>query len=102
MNTGRRGGLVYSTDGGRACPACRKPVAACTCKAAPSPRGDGNVRVARAVQGRGGKVVTVIRGLPLEATPLVKTGRIELQGEHRDRVVALLHEKGWQAKRAGG
>jgi translation initiation factor 1 len=28
------GGLVYSTDAGRMCPTCRKPVAQCTCKAA--------------------------------------------------------------------
>ena len=28
------GGLVYSTDGGRMCPACRQPLAACACACA--------------------------------------------------------------------
>ena len=48
-------GLVYSTDGGRMCPTCRKPVADCTCKrAAVVPAGDGIVRVQRETKGRGG------------------------------------------------
>ena len=32
----------------------------------------------------------------------VKDGVIELQGEHRDRVVALLQARGYSVKRAGG
>ena len=55
------GGLVYSTEGGRMCPVCRQPVAACRCKAADErPRGDGIVRVSRETKGRGGKTVTVV------------------------------------------
>ena len=114
-----QGGLVYSTDGGTMCPACRKPVAACVCgqtRAAGS--ADGIVRVSRETQGRAGKGVTVIRGLPLEAAALaelgkrlkaacgtggtVKDGAIELQGDHRDAVVETLHKQGWTVKRAGG
>jgi translation initiation factor 1 len=76
------------------------------------------VRVGREVAGRGGKGVTVISGLPLEAVQLedlatrlkklcgaggaVKSGRIEIQGDHRDRLVTELCRLGFEAKRAGG
>jgi translation initiation factor 1 len=75
------------------------------------------VRVSRETQGRGGKAVTLVRGLPLDAVALaalgkqlrsacgaggtVKDGVIEIQGEHRDRVAALLTEAGWKVKRVG-
>ena len=68
------GGLVYSTDAGRMCPTCRRPVAQCTCRAqaaaAAVPRGDGIVRVSRETKGRGGKAVTVIRGVEADAAGL--------------------------------
>jgi len=76
------------------------------------------VRVGREVAGRGGKGVTVVSGLTLNAAQLeelatrlkrlcgaggaVKDGRIEIQGEHRDRLVAELCRLGFEAKRAGG
>ena len=61
--------LVYSTDSGRMCPTCRHPMTACVCaaRARALPTGDGIARVSREKQGRGGKTVTVVRGLPLEA-----------------------------------
>ena len=113
------GGLVYSTDAGRMCPGCRQPVAQCTCKAAaPVPAGDGVVRVQREVKGRGGKAVTLVRGLPLDATALaalgtqlkaacgsggtVKDGVVEVQGDHVERVMALLAAQGYRVKRSGG
>ena len=111
---------MYSTDSGRMCPACRQPVAACTCKAqarAPSP-GDGIVRVSRETKGRGGKAVTLVRGLALDAAALaalgkrlraacgaggtVKEGVVEVQGDHCERVAAALAKEGWNVKRAGG
>jgi translation initiation factor 1 len=111
------GGLVYSTDAGRMCPACRQPLAACLCTAAPRPAGDGVVRVSRETQGRNGKGVTLVRGLPLDDAALLEVGRrlkaacgsggtvkdgvVEIQGEHRDRVVAFLQAAGWTVKRAG-
>jgi len=114
------GGLVYSTDGGRMCPACRNPVSACTCRtqaATPAVRGDGVVRVSRETKGRGGKAVTVIRGVQADAVALaalgkqlrtacgsggtLKDGVIEVQGDHCERVIAYLKEAGWAVKRAG-
>lgn len=119
-NKATGGGLVYSTDGGRMCPACRQPVAACLCKqqAKLPPAGDGIVRVSRETKGRGGKAVTLVRGLPLDAAALaalgktlrsacgsggtVKDGVVEIQGDHVERVMALLAPQGFRVKRAGG
>jgi translation initiation factor 1 len=113
--------LVYSTDSGRICAGCAQPVAQCRCKAlaaAARPAGDGIARVSRERQGRGGKTVTVVRGLPLADADLqalgkalraacgsggtAKDGVIEVQGDHRERVLALLQQRGFKAKAAGG
>lgn len=86
---------------------------------APVPKaGPAKVRVAREVSGRGGKAVSVISGLPLSGAALeelatrlkklcgaggvVKEGTIEIQGEHRDRLVTELCKLGYEAKRSGG
>ena len=122
MATHKRPGdaLVYSTDGGTMCPLCRAPTAQCLCRHKASARvaGDGIVRVARETQGRSGKAVTVVRGLALDGAALgllgkrlkavcgaggtVKDGVIEVQGDHCERVVALLRQQGRSVKRAGG
>ena len=111
--------LVYSTESGGTCPACGKKLDRCRCgKAEAPPSGDGIVRVARATKGRKGKGVTVITGIPLDAGQLktvaktlkqkcgsggtVKTGTIEIQGDHRDQLVAELTAMGYTVKRAGG
>jgi len=113
------GGLVYSTDGGRMCPVCRQPVAACICNTAPArPASDGIVRVSRETKGRAGKGVTLVRGLALEPLALaalgkqlkaacgsggtVKDGTIEVQGDHCDRIIEALKRDGYVVKRAGG
>jgi translation initiation factor 1 len=111
-------GLVYSTERGRMCPACRQPIASCACKAAPLPAGDGIARVSRQTKGRGGKSVTVVKGLALDAVALaalgkqlraacgcggtVKDGVIEVQGDHCELIMDLLGKLGHRAKRAGG
>jgi translation initiation factor 1 len=120
MRKAEGSGLVYSTEGGRMCPACRRPVADCICKAAApaAPRGDGIVRVSRETKGRGGKAVTLVRGLDLDAEALaalgkrlraacgaggtVKDGVLEVQGDHCERVMETLAKEGWTVKRAGG
>jgi len=112
------GGLVYSTESGRMCPECRQPIADCTCKANSAPVGDGNVRVSRSTKGRGGKCVTLVKGVAMDAMALavlgkqlrtacgsggtVKDGVIEIQGDHCDRVMEVLTKQGHQPKRAGG
>lgn len=115
------GRLVYSTEAGRTCPGCRQAITDCRCRAQAAravPAGDGIARVSRETGGRGGKTVTVIRGLPLDAVALAalaktlkaacgsggtaKDGVIEIQGDHRDTVVARLAQAGHRVKRAGG
>jgi translation initiation factor 1 len=118
MRHAGRGGLVYSTEAGAMCPGCRQPVAACTCKQQAVPAASGAVRVTRETQGRGGKAVTVVRGLAVDEATLqalgkrlrtacgaggtVKNGTLEVQGDHADRAVAFLQAEGYAAKRAGG
>ena len=120
MKKAPTGGLVYSTDSGRMCPACRLPLAACTCRTAQAaaPSGDGSVRISCETKGRGGKAVTLVRGLALDADALaalgkrlrtacgaggaVKDGVLEIQGDHRSRVAELLTQDGLRIKLAGG
>jgi translation initiation factor 1 len=80
--------------------------------------GDGIVRVGRESKGRGGKMVTLVRGLCLDDTALialgkrlrsacgsggtVKDGVLEVQGDHAERVIELLKSEGFAAKRSGG
>jgi translation initiation factor 1 len=84
----------------------------------PAASGPARVRVGREVAGRSGKGVSVITGLPLNETELealatalkktcgaggaVRDGKIEIQGDHRDRLVAELVKLGYDAKRSGG
>ncbi len=101
--------IVYSTDRGRMRPEKQKPAA---------PKGDGIVRVGRETKGRKGKGMTVVSGVPLHPEGLrdlakqlkqkcgtggtVKGGVIEIQGDHRDLLVAELQARGYTVKRAGG
>ena len=114
------GGIVYSTGIGERCPNCLRAVRECVCKKGTPGKtaSDGVVRVSRETQGRKGKGVTVIAGLGLPETELaalatelkkrcgsggsVENGRIEIQGDHRDRLVEELTRRGWKAKQAGG
>ena len=114
----KSGGLVYSTDSGRMCPVCRQSVADCTCKAQVTPQTGGVVRVSLQTKGRGGKSVTLIKGLPLDVLALaalarqlraacgsggtVKDGVVEVQGDHVATVTAALQKHSYNVKRAGG
>lgn len=112
-------GLVYSTEHGRICPGCSRPVATCICTTkTTAPKGDGIVRVGRETKGRKGSGVTIITGLALAPAALkelgsqlkkkcgtggtVKDGIIEIQGDHRDLLVAELQKLGHTVKRVGG
>lgn len=111
--------LVYSTDGGRACPKCGWPLTNCQCsktlstgKEAIPDRPVAKLRMEK--KGRGGKTVTVIFGLPNNEEFLktlcgelkrtcgcggaVTADGVELQGELRDRVRGQLQKKGFLVK----
>lgn len=104
---------VYSTEGGDQ----RK-------KQAPGPRGKSLppnqqlVYLHRESKGRGGKTVTLVRGLQLNEADLktlgkhlkqacgtggtIKDGVIEIQGDHREKLAAVLDRLGYRTKIAGG
>jgi translation initiation factor 1 len=111
--------LVYSTDSGRLCPQCHRPVAECACgKDRPAAVGDGIVRLQRETKGRGGKAVTVVSGLPLAGPELkalakalkqkcgvggaLKGNNIEIQGDQRNILKPELEKRGYTVKIAGG
>lgn len=119
MSRGNGSRLVYSSERGRICPRCRRPVAGCSCRTGrDGPRSDGIVRVRREKKGRRGKTVTTIAGLPLPADALrelaaelkrrcgsggsLKDGVIEIQGDHADALIPDLESRGFTVKRAGG
>lgn len=79
---------------------------------------DGVVRISRERGRRGGKTVTVIRGLPERGTELearavelkrlcgaggtLRDGAVEIQGDHRERIAERLRVLGYRVKLAGG
>ena len=111
--------LVFSTSIGRMCPGCGFPPQSCRCGKqadASSPalprRIVAKLRMEKA--GRGGKMVTIVDGLPDNAAFLkdlsqelkrvcgtggaVLEGGVQLQGDLRDRVRVVLIEKGFTVK----
>lgn len=102
------------------CPACDKPADSCPCPrnaagALCLPR-DQDARVRR--EKRRGKWVTVVAGLDSSATDLKQLAKdlkakcasggsttddgVEVQGDHRDKIVAYLQSLGYPAKPSGG
>lgn len=110
MDNSRR---VYSSEDGRIRPPVPTRSPAPTGRPAPN---DGIVRIFRDRSGRNGKVVTVIRGLPVRevegrtaelkrlcgAGGAVKDGAVLIQGDHRERVAERLRGLGHLVKLAGG
>lgn len=115
--------LVYSTETGKICPSCQKPVLKCSCKnkkskTQPHIKYDGIIRVQREVKGRKGKTVTTVSGFQITDDELkhlaaqlkrrcgtggsVKDGMIIIQGDHRNTLTTELTNRGFKAKAAGG
>ncbi|SDK13430.1 stress response translation initiation inhibitor YciH [Microbulbifer yueqingensis] len=106
---GKNSRLVYSTDRGRIKE-----------ESQPQERheGDGIVRIQRETKGRKGKGVTCVRGVPGTDTELklllaelkkrcgcggaLKDGVIEIQGDKRAEIKALLEARDYRVKLAGG
>ena len=107
--------LVYSTETGRIDPKPASPAAPAAASGVPD---DGVIRISRERGNRGGKTVTVIRGLPERAAKLearaaelkrlcgaggtLRDGAIEIQGDHRERIAERLRGLGYRVKLAGG
>jgi len=103
--------LVYSTDGSLPLPQAPKRKGPAGKPALPD---DGVVRVVR--ERRRASAVTLVHGLDEAELPgfgkelrrlcgtggTTKNGVIELQGDHRDKVVAYFEERNRRVKRAGG
>lgn len=114
MKNSHNATLVYSTETGRIKQDKAKPQAVQPAKLP----ADGTVRLRREVKGRGGGTVIVISGIPLAGAELrelagalkkrcgcggtVKDGVIEIQGDHRDTLLAELQGRGFKVKLAGG
>ncbi|MCI5207302.1 MAG: translation initiation factor Sui1 [Candidatus Electrothrix sp. ATG2] len=112
-------GIVYSTEFGKACPTCGNPINKCICgEKCLRPPKDSIVRIGRATKGRKGSGVCIITGVPLDDKDLkklakqlkqkcgtggtVKSGTIEIQGDHRDILQQELLRKGYTVKLSGG
>ncbi len=110
---------VYSTDQGRLCPQCNRPIT--LCQGHPKNQraeSSGIVRVHREIKGRGGKPVSIIRGLNLGPSELkrlcqqikkhcgvggsISGAELVIQGDQRTKIVSLLEQQGIAAKLGGG
>ena len=109
--------LVYSSEKGRVCPVCGWPVDDCKCSSrahTASVPGKLVAKLRLETKGRGGKSVSVIYDLPDNAVFLktlcqelkracsvggaVNGTTIELQGDQRERLRALLQKRGYTVK----
>ena len=108
--TSTGGGLVYSTDAGRMCPACRRPIAQCICKQAKAvTTSDGIVRVSRnqgpgRQGGDGGQGLAAGRGRACQAGPAaqgsLRLGRNSERRRDRSAGRPLRAVIGWSRSRA--
>jgi translation initiation factor 1 len=103
------------------CDRCGQPLKQCSCPR----KADGQLHLPKTQPARvsrerrsGGKMITIITGLGLNETDLsamlkqfkaslgtggtIREGSIELQGDHRDKLVEVLRQLGYPAKPSGG
>ena len=115
-------GQIEKRNDGGACLRCGRRSIACICAEVFEDTGNKSgkpakpvaVHVALESKGRGGKQVTVVSGLPLADAELqklgselrqacgsggtTKDGRIEIQGDRRQQIIAALQGKGYKVK----
>lgn len=119
MKSNKNDRLVYSTESGKICPNCGNPIKDCVCgKRGLVTPNDGIVRIGRETKGRKGSGVSIITGVPLSEKELkilakqlkqkcgtggtVKSGTIEIQGDHRNTLKLELTKLGYTVKLSGG
>lgn len=109
---------VFSTDPEPEAPKAKEAAPANLAAPFPMRQQNNPVRVHLERKGRGGKTVSVIKGVmspshgkealvkllknKLGTGGAVKENDVEIQGDHRDKLVELLNELGYKAKKAGG
>lgn len=108
LPSGSAGGASISAPGGKAATG-----------AAAQPKNRGRVEIRRTTAGRGGKTVTLVSGFVGIGLPekeqlakkmrnacgcggTVKDGDIEIQGDQREKIAAILTEAGFRPVLAGG
>lgn len=118
LNRNNNKGLVYSSELGSFCQKCGSPSKRCTCgNASVNHPKDGIVRIGRETKGRRGSGVCIITGIALDEKALkklakqlkqkcgtggtVKSGVIEIQGDHREMLKAELIKHGYAVKLSG-
>ena len=119
--------LVWSSESGRICPECGKPVSSCACKKKKKSNADkplrnypadGIIRIMRETKGHKGKTVTVIGNIPIKDSELkefakklkarcgtggsIRDGEILIQGDHREAILDEITRQGYKVKLAGG
>ncbi|MDA8621889.1 translation initiation factor [Psychrosphaera sp.] len=106
------GNLVYSTETGKIDEPVQKP------EKIGEAYSDGFLRIQRQTKGRKGKGVSIITGLELPPEEFkklaqnvkkkcgkggaIKEGTIEIQGDDREQIKAVLESLGYKCKLAGG
>jgi translation initiation factor 1 len=102
--------IVYSTDPDwrETCPVCHELIDACICESENRTKATSRiVYIGKEVKGRGGKTVTTISNVGVDAKKIrkelqrlcgaggtIKNGIIEIQGDHRNIIRKHLEEKG--------
>jgi translation initiation factor 1 len=114
----RNSRTVYSTASGSVCPKCGWPLRDCKCSSQFAREQSVPAKIVAKLRveksGRGGKTVTVIYDLPdnqaflkdlaselkraCGAGGAVVENSVEIQGDLRDRIRAVLGKKGWTVK----
>lgn len=119
MSQNKNTRLVYSSDGSHKniCQMCKEQP--CTCKKVEEIKpSEITAKIRMESKGRGGKSVSVIFNLPhnpeyfTKMTKKLKSvcgtggtfkeGKIEIQGNHREKIKAYLEKEGFKVKLAGG